>query len=170
MQEGVLPTPTPCGGGRQAVSGRNTLGNALNYLRFSPAEYRDITRVCRTLDLRRLDPPAFQRLAALCLADAASKLARRIRGLLPAEVRLLHGRLRAEVEGGRRSSFSPEELRALAGACGPVPPGVRFIGPFQGAFVRRLRHASPGLSRKLARLSVGQFVRLFGEVRLRWGG
>lgn len=136
----------------------------MSYLRFSPAEYRAVSRICRRLDLGSYDPPTFQRVLALALSDASPMLAERIGRFERAEVRLLYDHLRVEVKGAQ-PPFPSEEWRKLGEACESVPATHRFAHQIQRAVVRSLRPAAPGLSRKLSRMSISQFVRLFEQVR-----
>ncbi len=136
----------------------------LSYLRFTPAEYRAVSRVCRRLDLGSYDPPTFQRVLALALADATPTLAERVGRLDRAEVRLLHDHMRAELKAAQ-PPFPSDEWRKIEEACESVPATHRFAHQIQRAVVRSLRPAAPGLSRKLSRMSISQFVRLFEQVR-----
>ena len=135
--------------------------NVLSYLRFTPTEYEAITRVRRRLDLRGFDARTLRLILSLSLMGDAPALAERVRGLRDAEMRLLRDHLRGEAP----PSFTAEELRTIAEACGAAPPLVRFAGPLQRVLVGRLRKASPRLARKLSRMSISQFVRVFEQAQ-----
>jgi hypothetical protein len=136
----------------------------LSYLRFTPAEYRAVARVCRRLDLGSYNPPTFQRVLALALSDASPGLSDRVSRFGRGEVRLLYDHLRAKTRDAQRP-FPSEEWRKLGEACESVPATHRFAHQVQRAVIGHLRTASPGLCRKLARMSISQFVRLFDRVR-----
>ena len=97
----------------------------MSYLRFSPAEYRAVSRICRRLDLGSYNSPTFQRVLALALSDASPMLAERIGRFQRAEVRLLYDHQRAEAKGAQ-PPFPSEEWRKLGEACESVPATHRF--------------------------------------------
>ena len=132
----------------------------MSHLRFTPAEYEALARV-RRLDLRGEDIPAFRLLLSALLFDDTPELAQRILRLRDGEVRLIRDHLRAR----KRQSFTAEEWRAIAEACRILPATTRFARPVQAVLARHFRKASPGLARKLGRLSVTQFARVFEQVQ-----
>jgi len=135
----------------------------LSHLRFTPAEYECIVRVRRRLDLRGFDARTLRRILSLSLMGEAPALAERIRGLRDAEVRLLRDHLRGE----RSQAFTADEWRTIAEVCGAAPACLRFAGPLQRLLVGRLRKASPRLARRLGRMSLTQFVRVFEQAQQR---
>jgi hypothetical protein len=138
----------------------------LSCLRLTPAEYHSIACVCRERGLARLDLPAFRRLLAAALAEASPPLAGRVAGLSGVQTLLLRQRLRAGEGGGRpEPSFTAGERRLLAAAAGSVPATARFAGPARRLLLRLLRPYSPALARKLSRLSLSQFERLYEQAR-----
>lgn len=133
----------------------------MSNLRFTPAEYECIVRVRRRLDLHGFDVRTLRLVLSLSLMGEAPLLAERIRGLRNAEIRLLRDHLRGE----RPQPFTAEEWRAIAEVCGAAPACVRFAGPLQRVLVGRLRKASPRLARRLGRMSITQFVRVFEQAQ-----
>jgi hypothetical protein len=138
----------------------------VTHLRLTPPEYQSIAAACRERGLARLDFPAFRRLLAAALADCSPALAERVAGLTGGQSLLLRQHLRAGEEGGPPGpAFTAGELGTLAELCGFVPDSIRFAGPVRRLLVRCLRPYSPGLARKLSRLSLSQFERLYEQVR-----
>jgi hypothetical protein len=137
----------------------------LTHLRFTPAEYNAIAHVRHRLDLTTFDVGTIRLILVLSLLDDMPLLSDRVRRLKDNEIRLLRDHLRTEGTTPPRRPFSAEEWHALAEACRGVPAGARFARPFQPALVRHFRKASPSLARKLARLSVTQFVQIFEQAQ-----
>jgi hypothetical protein len=137
----------------------------LSYLRLPPADYRAISRVCRSLNLASFNQPTFRRLLVGFLAEGLPELANRIRGLRKAEMQILYQHLRTEGMDGVRRSFTPEEVQTLADACVVLSSSMRFTRPLRRILVRSFRHDWPRLSRKVARLSGTQFDRLYEQMR-----
>jgi hypothetical protein len=65
---------------------------------------------------------------------------------------------------GEGHAFSGEELRVLAEACESCRGPARFVRYLQAALAERLGDLFPTLARKVARLSDGQFGRLYAQV------
>jgi hypothetical protein len=138
----------------------------MTHLRFSPAEYQAIARLCGPLDLRRSRPQALRRLLVGGLADALPELARRLRGFRRRELRVLHEHLR-ERQASDEHGLTPEEFETVATPFGPLLSHVRFIRPLKRAVARQLRETFPGLAAKLDHLSQRQFEALCEEIRER---
>ena len=136
----------------------------MTHLRFTPAEYWAISRVHHRLDFNRIDLSGFQRTLTASLADASPGLAGRISRFAQGEVRLLHAHFRAEATG-RRQVLTAEEWQKLGEACESVPSTQRFAYLIQRMVSDHLRTTARGLYRKLSRVSISQFVRLFENVR-----
>ena len=139
----------------------------MSYLRLPPADYRAITRVCRSLDLSCYNQPTFRRILVVALTDDWPQLAGRVRELRKAQMQVLYQHLRAAGNGGARRSFTPEEVQSLADACVVLSPSARFTRPIRRILVRSFRREAPRLSRKLARLSGAQFDRLYEQMQER---
>jgi len=138
------------------------------YLRLTPPEYRAITEVCVSLDLRGRHPPDFRRYLVESLERASPGLAERVSLFTDGQVRVLLRHLR------RRPADSPHplstwEVGVLAKSCGQLFGHDRFLGPLKVAFVRALWPVCPDLAARLDRLSDRQFGRLWAEVRRRAG-
>ena len=144
----------------------------MSYLRFTPADYQTLARVCRNHNLARLDLLTFRDLLAAAVADRAPDLAARVGGFNSGQVFLLQQHLRAGEKGGARPALTAAEWRMLAEWCGSAPGPTRFVGVFHRLLVRQLRKAAPGLARKLEGLSAAQLERLYEQVqrRRRLGG
>jgi hypothetical protein len=138
----------------------------MQHLRFSPAEYQAISRLCRPLNLCRHRPPALQRLLVQSLADTHPELARRLARFRRRELRILHEHLR-EQRPAAPHGLSPEEFELLAAPFGPLLFHVRFVRPLKRAVAQQLREAFPGLAAKLDQLSHRQFELLCEEIRAR---
>jgi hypothetical protein len=139
----------------------------VSYLRFSPAEYRAIARLCGPLDLRQPRLAAFQRFLADSLADTFPSLAARLAGFRRHQVKILYDHLRksADPAADVPPHFSAEELQTLAAACRPLWGHARFAGLFHRTLVRSLQDSSPGLARKLDLLTRSQFQALCERVQ-----
>jgi hypothetical protein len=133
----------------------------LSYLRFTPSEYEAVVRVRRRLDFRGFDARTVRLILSLSLMDESLALAERIRTLNDDQIRLVRDHLRGE----KPQSFTEAEWRVIAEACGAAPACVRFAGPLQRVLVGRLRKASPRLARRLGRMSISQFVRVFEQAQ-----
>ncbi len=138
----------------------------MNYLRFSPPEYRAMTRVYRELALVRENLTAFGCLLSFELNDTWPGLARRIDGFSDGELRLLRERMQGHPDSG----LTAAELRTLAEAWGPLPLTGRFVRPLRRHLVVWLMRGYPKLARKVARLSDDAFERLCGQLQGRREG
>jgi hypothetical protein len=137
----------------------------LSYLRLPPADYRAISRVCRSLDLASFNQPTFRRLLVGFLTEGLPELANRLRGLRKAEMQALYQHLRAEGKDCVRRTFTPEEVQTLADACVVLASSTRFTRPLRRILVRSFRRDWPRLARKVGRLSGTQFDRLYEQMR-----
>jgi hypothetical protein len=135
----------------------------LNYLRFTPTEYRTLSAVCHRLDLGTHSLPAFRRLLAVALAEASPKLARRVSRLRPGEAELLYRHFQPRPAAAVRHDLTDEELSAFAQACGAASIPVRFVRPFQGTLVETVEELLPELAAKVARMSGYAFERLYNK-------
>jgi hypothetical protein len=146
----------------------------VTYLRFSPADYRNLCRFCQPPLHPRLHTLAFKRLLVTSLAEAQSSLAGRVAELRGPELRILrdhfNGRATAEAPAGAGHAFSAEELTTVAEACESFLHPVRILRHFRGALVGHLSDFFPALALKLARLSERQFSRLYEQVTGRGNG
>ena len=142
------------------------------YLRLSPDDYHALRRLCSPHLAFPLDLTAFRQLLLFALCDTRPALAERIAGLGRRQVRLLHNHFaaRAAGTGGERHAFSGEELRVLAEACESCRGPSRFLAYLRASLAERLRDLFPTLARKVARLSDGQFERLYARVTGQAGG
>jgi hypothetical protein len=136
----------------------------MTHLSLTSAEYRAVSRVHYRLDFNRIDFPGFQRILTVSLADTSPGLAGRISRLGQGEVRLLYAHFRAEVTG-RRQVLTAEEWQKLGEACESVPSTHRFAYLIQRMVSGHLRATARDLYRKLSRVSITQFVRLFEKAR-----
>jgi hypothetical protein len=143
------------------------------YLRLSPDDYHALRRLCSPHLAFPLDLTAFRQLLLFALSDTRPALAERIAGLDRRQVRLLHDHFRRRHPagtGGKRHAFSGEELRVLAEACASCRGPGRFLAYLRASLAERLRDLFPTLARKVARLSDGQFERLYAQVTGQAGG
>ena len=143
----------------------------MSYLRFTPDEYRTISRLCHRLRLGRQHRPGFKRLLLQALSSAAPALAKRIARLRRSELGLLYDHFQerigpaigADCPAGPRHDFTPEELQTLLDAFAGPPSQVRFVRPFKNVLVEMFAESSPELAQKLARMSGHQFERLYEQ-------
>jgi hypothetical protein len=140
----------------------------VTYLRLTPAEYRYLCHVCRRLDVTHCRRPVFRRRLAEGLADSSPDLRNKVALLGRAELRLLHEHFR---EPARRLAsrslhgLTRGEWGVFIAACETYPLPVRFVRAFRHTLADLLREVSPGLARKLRRLSGRQFERLYEWAR-----
>jgi hypothetical protein len=144
-----------------------TRGNALAYLRFTPDDYRTLCDICQPLQLGARPLPAFKRLLLEALDALRPELAGWVARLRPRQLTLLYHHFRTPSAPasslGRNGwpDFTPEEWRAMAGACVLAPFAVRFVRPFKRFLVAMFEETRPELARKLIQLSGQQFERLY---------
>jgi hypothetical protein len=149
-------------------------GHPMTHLRFSPADYRSLCRLCQARPPTGDDFAAFRRFLLDSLAETRPSLAERIAELDGHRLGILYDhfskRAPADAARGQRHRFSGEELQVLAEACEPFHGPVRFVRYLRVALVEHLRDLFPDLARKVARLSDRQFERLYKQVTGRPGG
>jgi hypothetical protein len=143
-------------------------------LRFSPKDYRALSRLCVPLPTPRDDLAAFRRFLIQSLADSRPALAERIAAFDGHKLGVLldhfSDRAPADAPRGGWRAFNGEELRVLAEACASFLHPVRFVRHLRMALVGHLSDLFPHLARKLAGLSERQFERLYENVTGRRGG
>ncbi len=138
----------------------------MNYLRFTPPEYRAMADLYWTLELGSVNLTAFGCLLSVELTDTWPGLARRLDGLSDGELRLLRERMQGHPDPG----LTAAELRMLAEAWGPLPLTGRFVRPLRRHLVVWLMRSCPNLARKVARLSNEGFELLCGQLQGRREG
>jgi hypothetical protein len=135
------------------------------YLRFTPREYRAISRTCRSIRLDDDHYPAFQSALVAALRVVQPDLARRVAAFRSYQVGILFEHLKSRDD--TRPTFTAEECRAVARACGSAVLPARFVAWFRDALVGHFREARPDLAEKLARLGERELARLCDRVRQR---
>jgi hypothetical protein len=136
----------------------------MSYLRFTPQEYQVLARICRRLGPGcRLN--AFRRSLMLALSNGRPGLLQKISRLHIHQLKILldHFRHKNEPPGGH--DLSPDEVRSLSQAFGPLLFHARFGVPLKRALVRHLVESAPDLAAKLHRLSQDQFEVLREQVK-----
>jgi hypothetical protein len=141
----------------------------VSYLRLTLPEYRAITDVSVSLDLRSQHPPEFRRYLMESLEGASPGLAERVSRFTDEQVRALLRHLwqRRQVESPL--PLNTWEVSVLAKTCSQLIGHDRFLGPVKVGLVRALLPVCPDLAARLAGLSDRQFGRLWAEVRRRAG-
>jgi len=146
----------------------------MSYLRFCPEDYRALCRICSPHQPHDLRLPAFRRLLLSRLSTARPSLAERIAGLNGRQLGILFDHFSqpasAGAAPGEGHAFSGEKLRVLAEACESCRGPTRFLACMRAALAERLGDLFPSLARKVARLSDGQFERLYARVTGQAGG
>jgi hypothetical protein len=140
------------------------------YLRFSPEDYRTLSRLCSPHLTDALDLPAFRQLLVCSLSESDPALAELIAALDGQRLGILfdHFRERAAAPRPERAlGLGPKELHVLREACRCYPRTVRFLRPFKENLVELLQGVFPALARKVRRLSDEQFGRLYEQVMRR---
>jgi len=149
------------------------------YLRFTADEYESVARACRPLSL---NAPfrAFQRSLVDALLLNHPVMAARIAGLHEQQVCLLLCHLKDQRESPSERpiaaadqaacELSFQEWRTIAHASALVALREDSLPSFKGRFLQEIAHAEPGLAARLARLSEGQVLALYEQVKAgkRW--
>jgi hypothetical protein len=135
----------------------------LSYLRFTPTEYRLLSSTYDRFDLAKHSLPAFRRLLTMALADESPRLARKVERLRQGEAELLFYHFRPRPAAAVRHDLSDEELSTFAEVCGAMAFLVRFVRPFQRAFVETLEELEPELAAKVDRMSGYAFEQLYNR-------
>jgi hypothetical protein len=146
----------------------------MSYLRFSPEEYRIISRLAQELPLSGAGLPALKHFLVAYLPLDRLDLTMRISRLDNRQMRLLYEHLKNEREddvgADGKHLFTAEEMDTVAEACAYVISPPRFLRYFRASLVEHLRDTYPELARKITRLSARQFERLYEQVKGRKKG
>src|SRR5262249_2227543 len=120
------PTITACPADRMqrcTVLPRSSKGGHLMaYLRFSPAEYKAISCLCRPLDLNNCRHSFLKQTLVLLLTDTLPALAERIANYGPGETKILLDHLREGPNAETPHGLTAEEMTLVVEAGGPLLP------------------------------------------------
>lgn len=146
----------------------------LTYLRFTPAEFQAIARVCRPLELTEQSFRTFKPFLVASLRGSEPALAERLGRMRSYQIGIIYQYVkeRQGAAGAARSRplrqlLSREDLREVAEACRALPLRDRFQSYARMRLVLHFREASPPLAAKLTGLSDSQFERLCRHVHAR---
>lgn len=140
----------------------------MNYLRFSPQEYRAISHLCGPLDLSNPRLSAFRRFLVECLGERHPELAARIGRFRAHEVKILYDHLRRRRAAGPADpsrELTADELQMLTGTYGPLLCHARFRRPLRRSLIQHFRESRPELAWKLDQLSLAEFELLCEQVK-----
>jgi len=146
------------------------------YLRFTPAEYRALSRACRSIDLHDDFFPVFQHFLVSALRAHAPDLANRIANFRKYQIGIVFEHLKArrkaadqadDSTGQRapRHALTPQERQKVSCAAGAYTLPAGFPHVFRDYLVQHFQETAPDLSRKLAYFSDRQMERLFTELK-----
>ncbi len=154
----------------------------VTYVRFTPQEFRAISRVCASLNFSDDAFPAFKAFLTDSLGPGFPALASRISRLDDCQIGLIYehlkgqrapaaqpGRDRRAAAGGQGPHLAGEDRKALARAAAFLRLHDECLPSFKACLVRLVGESSPALASRLARLTDHEVEALCRQVEGRRG-
>jgi hypothetical protein len=145
----------------------------MNYLRFTPDEYKAIERVRHSHRFADTSFAGFKRFLVTALAPRLPPLAQRVSCFAPYQIGILYEHLKkqrkaqgppdraVDAKGEPKYVLSVEHFKVVVKACQSFVFHKRFLSSFRAFLVRRLKDTAPDVGDQVAGLSDKQVEVLY---------